>query len=375
MSACLVCEADALQEIAAFRNLPRVTSDCKPFAAGGRLLVCATCGAVQKQADERWLAEIDAIYRAYQIYEVAGGAEQLIFAADGAAAPRSRRLIDALRAQVTLPERGRLIDIGCGNGAALGNFAQALPQWELYGSELSDRAAARLKRLPNFRALYTVAIGQIPGRYDLVSMIHSLEHMPAPAPALRDAAGLLADNGVLFVEVPDVETSAFDLLVADHLMHFSAATLGYLAGAKCGVRARLLTHQILPKELTLLAERGAGDAHLPDARAGRDIAERTVAWLSGAMASARQLAAGTPELGVFGTSISAMWLYGALGGKMAYFVDEDPAKIGRSCAGKPIYGPAQVPQGATVYVPLVPEMAHAVARRLGGRARYVVPPG
>ena len=67
-----------------------------------------------------------------------------------------------------------------------------------------------------------------------------------------------------------------------------------------------------------------------------------------------------------------MWLYGAIGGKAAYFVDEDPARIGRACAGKPVLSPAQVPAGATVYVPLVPEIAAAVTRRLG--AGYVAPP-
>lgn len=374
MSACLVCAATELHEIATFRDLPRVTSDCKPFAAGGRLFVCTHCGAVQKQADARWLAEINAIYGAYEIYEVAGGAEQLIFNAAGAAAPRSRRLIDALRERVALPARGRLIDIGCGNGAALANFSQALPQWELYGSELSDASASRLRKLANFRELYTVPIAQIPGRYDLVSMIHSLEHMPAPAPALREAVGLLADGGVLFVEVPDVETSPFDLLVADHLMHFSAATLGDLA-AKCGVRPRLLTNQVLPKELTLIAECAASDAREPDARAGRDIAERTVDWLRRVVGRGEELAAAAPQLGIFGTSISAMWLYGALQGKVAYFVDEDPARIGRACAGRPVLSPAQVPSDATIYVPLVPDIAAAVARRLGtGGARYIVPP-
>lgn len=372
MSACLVCEASGLHEIAAFRDLPRVTSDCKPFASGGSLLVCSSCGAVQKTADERWLSEIDAIYGAYEIYEIAGGAEQLIFAADGAAAPRSQRLIDALRRELTLPARGRLIDIGCGNGAALGNFSRALPQWELYGSELSDRAAAGLKRLPNFRELYTVPTSRIPGRFDLVSMIHSLEHMPDPAAALRDAASLLADEGALFVEVPDVETSPFDLLVADHLMHFSAATLGYLAGAKCDIRPRLLSNRILTKELTLIGERGAAGSRMPDAKAGREIAERTVDWLQRVIARAQELAGATPSLGIFGTSISAMWLYGAIGGKVGYFVDEDPARVGRSCAGKPVLSPGEVPEGATVYVPLVPEVAAAVARRLG--AQYIIPP-
>jgi SAM-dependent methyltransferase len=359
--------------VPAYRELPRVTSDCKPFAAGGRLFVCAACGAIQKTADERWFSEIKSIYDAYEIYGVAGGAEQLIFSADGAGAPRSRRLIDALQRYAALPERGRLIDIGCGNGAALCNFAEALPRWELYGSELSNAAGPALRRLPQFRELYTVPPAQIPGRFDLVSMIHSLEHMPAPVAALNDAKHLVSERGTLFVEVPDVETSPFDVLVADHLMHFSTATLGFLAATRCGMRTDLLTNQVLPKELTYIGHPGGAEhVPLPFAADGQRVAERTVRWLRGTIEVASKLVDAAPIFGIFGTSISAMWLFGALSGRAEFFVDEDPARVGKTCAGRRVLAPNEVPIGATVYVPLIPQTAEAVVSRLGkSSARWV----
>jgi len=374
--ACLVCENLALEPVPGFEALPRVTSDCKPFERGGRLFVCDHCGAIQKTPDAMWLSEIDRIYRGYEIYQLSQGTEQLIFSGDGAATPRSNLLVDFMMAHAKLPSIGRLIDIGCGNGAALANFSAALPRWELYGSELSDKGAEGLKRLQNFKQLFTVLAGQIPGTFDLVSMIHSLEHMRSPSAALAEAAELLTGEGALLVEVPDVETSPFDLVVVDHLMHFSVNTLNHLAH-RCDLRPSFLSNTMLPKEITLLANKGGRDLVLPPAAAerGKEIAEGTVRWLGEIVSTATAMADTGAPFGIFGTSISGMWLYGSLSHRVDFFVDEDTTRIGRKYEGKPILSPQEAPAGSNVYIPLAPSIARQVLDRLSAeRARFVTPP-
>ena len=89
MSMCHVCLKGRLRELSGYPLLTRVTSDCKPWPAGGRLGVCARCGSVQKYVDEQWQSEIAKIYSDYTIYFQAGGAEQAVFLGD-AAAPVTR---------------------------------------------------------------------------------------------------------------------------------------------------------------------------------------------------------------------------------------------------------------------------------------------
>src|SRR3954462_6522380 len=76
--ACQVCGAAALAEISEFRALPRVTSDWKPFAAGGRLAACEACGAVQKYPEPAWIEEITGIYAAYDAYPQSGEVDQVV---------------------------------------------------------------------------------------------------------------------------------------------------------------------------------------------------------------------------------------------------------------------------------------------------------
>lgn len=373
-AACQVCETECLELLSDYEAIPRVTSDCKPWPAGGKMAVCTGCGAVQKIPDAKWFEEIGRIYGGYEIYDLSAGAEQVIFNAAGESRPRSALLVDFVRNNVAIAPQGRLLDIGCGNGAALANFSKALPGWQLFGSELSETALPFLKTMPNFVRLYVREPRAIEGKFDLISMIHSLEHMPYPAKTIAEARHLLTDAGVLFVEIPDVETTPFDLIVADHLGHFSRATLRYLF-ERNGFSVEVVRNDLLPKENTLLARRGTVTAKAPDPAAGAQLAKRNVAWLKAVIDKAHTCAKTSPKFGIFGTSISGTWLYGALSDKISFFVDEDVTRIGQEFVGRPIVAPAGIPAGATVFVPLIPTVAEKVIGRLArSKVDFVAPP-
>ena len=161
--ACHVCGQRSLDEVAGFRTFHRVTSDGRPWPAGGRLHVCTACGCVQKTADETWSREAASIYADYKIYHAAEGAEQAVFSSSGQTMPRSARLVRGLRALVPLPPAGRLLDIGCGNGALLRTFSQAEPQWSLVGTELDSRHRQAVEAIDRVEALCTCSPGETPG--------------------------------------------------------------------------------------------------------------------------------------------------------------------------------------------------------------------
>lgn len=372
---CRVCGSEALDVIADYTALPRVTSDCKPWPAGGTMTACLNCGAVQKRLDAAWLNEIKRIYGGYQIYNLSGGSEQVIFDTSGSAVPRSRALVDFVVTEAKPASSGALIDIGCGNGAALANFSRALPAWSMHGTELSDAALDALRTLPNFGGFYKEAPRDLNGSFDIVTIIHALEHMPDPYRTLVDSAALLKPGGTIFVEIPNVETSIFDLIIADHLMHFSPAHLGYLA-RRAGLKVDVLRDDLLPKEITMLAGNGIGTLPLPDAERGSALVRRHVAWLRRVLDDARAAMENTSSFGIFGTSISGMWLYGALRAQVAFFVDEDRTRVGNTFDGKPVIAPQDAPAGSTIFLPLNPDSAANVCKRLQPQigAQLVQPP-
>ncbi|MCP5081968.1 MAG: class I SAM-dependent methyltransferase [Alphaproteobacteria bacterium] len=329
-----------------------------------------------KPATEAWKTATAQIYDDYEIYALAKGGEQPIFDLGGAAAPRSSRLVNFLKMTISFPQHGSLIDIGCGNGAALASYADGLGAWELYGCELSDRSLSSLQSLPNFKKLYVGPFEEIDETFDFVSLIHSLEHFPEPLDALRAVLRMLKDNAHAFIEVPDVETSPFDILVADHRAHFSTSTLGY-AAALAGADVEVLSNQVLIKENTLVLRAGAAgtDVPPPSSNEGRTLLNDNVDWLEQLLTSARAAADDTANFGIFGTAISGMWLYGTMPDKVKFFVDEDPGKIGKMINGLPVLAPADVGPDSAVYVPTVPAAARNICERLNTEGNYVAPPG
>lgn len=366
---CQVCAQAALRAVERFTTLPRITSDCRAHPAGGRLYVCQACGAVQKLVDADWLAEIAGIYADYQAYYQAGGDEQIVFdRASGQPRRRSEVLVQRLAADL-LPATGRVLDVGCGNGATLRAMSAALSGWQLNGFEISDTTLSRLQTIPRFARLYSGALSSVDKGFDLVCMVHALEHFSAPLQTLQELQPAVG-RGQLFIEVCNIEENPFDILVADHLMHFSPQTLQLLL-QRAGFSTRTVSTEWVAKEISLLAQ---AEATAPTVRVSDDYAAHTharmdayVNWLDALLARGRALAGSSQSFGVFGTSIAASWLGAQLAEQVAFYVDEDTSRIGREHLGRPILAPEKVPAGAEVYLALSPRIAASIAQRLAGR--------
>jgi SAM-dependent methyltransferase len=369
---CHLCGAGPLDLVPDYGGLGRVTSDCKPWPRGGWLGVCPGCAAVQKVIDPAWHEECAAIYRAYTIYHQSGGVEQPVFAPEtGAAASRSSRLVGQLTAHVGLPETGRLLDVGSGNGALLRAFHQAAPRWALVGTELGDKYRAEVESIPGVEAFYNCPAGDVPGRFTMVSMIHVLEHVPGPGQFLEDLGRKLNEGGLLLLEVPDHRQNPFELLIADHASHFTAEALAAVVES-AGFEVIAAARNWVPKEISLVARKAAGNPpRRPSETPAAVLAAVSlrVRWLRSVTEAARGVRRDGP-FGVLGTSIAGTWLFQELDGEVDFFVDEDPHRAGRQYLGRPIYAPAQVPPGGRVFIALPHPIAAHVRERLGRYPGY-----
>ena len=77
------------------------------------------------------------------------------------------------------------------------------------------------------------------GSFDLIRLSHVLEHMPDPVRSLERLRRLLCDDGVLYIEVPNIEDEAYlkvkgRLFHYGHIFNFNPFTLR-LASARAGL--------------------------------------------------------------------------------------------------------------------------------------------
>ena len=374
---CGICGVGVVEPLADYRSLRRVTSDCRPWPAGGLIGVCRDCDAVQKPADESFLADIEAIYASYAIYHQAAGAEQAVFEqTSGLPMSRSVRLLETFRRSVGLGPEGRMLDVGCGNGATIRAFGRIAPGWTKAGTEFDGKYRVEVESIPGTEPLHVGPVADVPGIFDVITMIHVLEHIVDPVEALRMVRGKLAPGGLVLIEVPHHAENPFELLIADHRTHFTADSL-VRALAAAGYEAVSVAADWIPKELSVVARPAVA---APAATRAADPAEvrarvmASLAWLRKTASHLQRLGADGP-LGLFGTSIAGTWLATEAGDAVAFFVDEDPNRAGRTYLGRPVLAPADVPAGSRVFVGLPAAVAAAICGRLVRPDITLLPPG
>ena len=358
---CHICGGD-LKEISSFSTLHQVTSDCRPWKLGGKLAVCESCFTVQKPASKDWNNDADEIYSGYEIYLQGGGLEQSTFdSTSGASLARSQKILSWLK-EASLPRKGNLLDVGCGNGSFLKAFGASYPDWGMVGLELDDKNKKIIESIKGVKRLHIGNIETLEEKFDLIVLIHALEHITDPIKLLKSIISKLNPNGQLFIEVPDLASSPFDLLIADHCSHFTLSTLENVI-LNSGYKIQKLVADFVPKELSLLAFSANGDLQKEICIdiSGEIIAKSNIDWMNSLLLKGKSC---DGNIGIFGTSISATWLASSLGNKVDFFVDEDPNRIGRKHMGKNIFSIESAPEYSNILMPLRSDIANLVAKRL-----------
>jgi len=328
------------------------------------MFVCPSCGVAQARVSEEWRTQAADIYASYRTYEAGGGEEQKVIGQEeGAMEGRSHVLVQWLVAHGHLPVKGRILDVGCGRGAFLRAFWSSFPAWELYGSEVDGRNKGVLETMPGFRSLQTQGITHLNGEYEMVSMVHVLEHIENPVTALVALRQKAKKGARLLLQVPDWQSNPFVLAIADHATHFTADSLKQVAEA-AGWKTLLPVTRVVAKELTLLAEASSpAEMEKRPARPEEKLLASRLAWLQGVRQQAERISAACERFGIFGTAVAGTWVAGTRPKHLEFFVDEDTNRIGRRHLNLPIMSPEKIPARAEVLVCLAPEISARLVQK------------
>lgn len=153
------------------------------------------------------------------------------------------RLFPGVRAQFDLQvfelpatEGGRLLDIGCGGGAAMKRMAGL--GWQVEGVDFDEKAVQYARSNGLDVRLGSVEAQAYPAdTFDAVVMSHVLEHVPNPRALLLECQRILRPGGRLVSITPNASSWCHKVYESDwrglepprHLHIFSAASLRNLA--------------------------------------------------------------------------------------------------------------------------------------------------
>lgn len=129
-----------------------------------------------------------------------------------------------------------VLDIGTGPGTGLKAFQDR--RWQAVGVE-PDPSRAKIGRERGMEIIEApmedFSVGG--SLFDMVTIIHTVEHLQKPLDILRSIRGIIKDSGYLYIEVPDIHcfVNARDSLYLEHMNNFSEHTLRML-GERAGFK-------------------------------------------------------------------------------------------------------------------------------------------
>ena len=193
-----------------------------------RVVDCAKCGMTYSTPifDE---AKIIELYRTCSTEEAQGVAEERAILAN------MRRYLERLRRDSGITG-GRLLDIGCGLGHLVAEARQM--GYDAIGVDPSEEAIAEARRRSGSDSAICGTYSENlfpPGHFDLITLVHVIDHVVTPVEVLRAMHKHLKPGGYAFIATHNIGSLLAKLMgknfIAWSVQHISYYTPKTLAGS------------------------------------------------------------------------------------------------------------------------------------------------
>lgn len=219
------------------------------------------------------------------------------------------------------------------------------------------------------------------GKFDLITSHYVFEHIPDPPGTLKLLSTLLAPGGRIFWSVPDWTKNVGDLLVADHISHFTKQSIETLVRG-AGLEVEKIDTESLASAFVVICKAAGGAGATPAPAEAKNAMLDTVRRLSAACDQLdKDIAAHVGRrVAVFGAGFYGSFLLVRMSGKLApaCCVDNSPHLWGTTLFDVPVLAPKDLPADVeVVFVGLNPARAKAIAasvpalQRAGLRLVYI----
>jgi len=225
MNTCRVCSQQLDDEYQRFSG-PSVTSIATIIEVDVVLYVCAKCGHVQSPAH----SDIQEFYEnEYKLSLVSEDHDQVYSIINNAITYRSEKQATII-GELCPTDCINVLDFGAGKAMTLKHLSRTFKNIRPHVFDVSDDYrhfwASWLSREQQ-------ATRQLPelwhAKFDLIIANFVFEHIEYPVQVLLELRKFLRPEGRIFLTVPNFETNSGDLLVVDHVNHFSESSLRALA--------------------------------------------------------------------------------------------------------------------------------------------------
>ncbi|HIG81374.1 MAG TPA: methyltransferase domain-containing protein [Verrucomicrobiales bacterium] len=358
MDACNICDEPLGAPVYESARPVSITSLCQVLDGPTRVWHCENCGHTQTAplpALEKFYAED------YHILTASEDEDQLYAVREGRKIFRTEHQITTLLAKLDLSTNAQVLDYGCGKAATLkvlhGRRDDLAPYVFDVGEQYRDFWNA-------FVPTDNQAVNEVPtewaGRFDAVISFFALEHVVAPKAFVAEAHRLLRDGGTFYFLVPNVFANTADLVVADHVNHFSESSLHRLL-TDAGFAVREIDDTAHNSAWVVVAEKSDANGTPPVINSVADeVTAMAEYWREFGNRVRAFENTNEGEAAIYGSGFYGTFIHACLERPeaVACFLDQNPHRQKQTLLEKPILAPEALPETVRrLYVGLNPRVA------------------
>jgi SAM-dependent methyltransferase len=364
---CRICDS-ALGEPVYAAGAPSITSVATTLDVGASVYVCETCGHAQSPD----LTDLATYYDTdYKINLASEDCDHLYDTVDGVPVFRADHQARLVRETCAPRPGARILDYGAAKAATLRLLLAEVPGAEGHVFDVSrDYQDSWRDWIPSERQAVYQLPAQWAGSFDLVTSHFVLEHVAEPLRMLRDLARMLKPDGKIFLLVPDAIANPGDLVVVDHVNHFTESSLT-AALARAGLKLDRLERGAYRGAYVVVASLATGEVTATD----RTLLARELAELAGIAAlwrdvrkivDAEAATLASRKLAIYGAGFYGTFIAAALENRIrpTCFLDRNPHAQKAPHLGLAVLDPAALPADVdAVFAGLNPRIARDVLER------------
>ena len=358
MDACNICD-EALGAPVYESALPvSITSLCQVLEGHTRVWHCTNCGHTQTTP----LPALGKFYAEdYHILTASEEEDQLYAVRDGEKIFRTEHQVATLLEKLDLPPLAQVLDYGCGKASTLKALCGRRDGITPHVFDVGEQYRPFWE---SFVPAENQTVNEVPeewaGRFDGVISFFALEHVANPRAFVAEARRLLRAGGVFYFLVPNLFANTADLVVVDHVNHFSERSLQRLL-ADGGFAVREIDGTAHNSAWVAVAEKRDADGIVPHTNSVADaVKEMADYWheFGGRVRAFEN--ANDDEAAIYGSGFYGTFIHACLEQpeKAACFLDQNPHRQQQTLLGKPILPPEAMPTSVRrLYMGLNPRVA------------------
>jgi SAM-dependent methyltransferase len=370
MMTCAVCGGERLTLAYGTDGGIAITSLCEVIEGKTEARLCNDCGHVQSPE----MPDIGSYYaQLYKVLTDSAEEDQIYRVEDGETIYRSDHQLNTLQEKLAIPEHAMILDFGCAKAATLRALCQRRPDIAPHVFDVSETYVPFWEQfVPSGNRAVFEPRKEWAGRFDVVTSFFSLEHVTDPRRTVSTIRTLLRDDGLLYFVVPNLFTNTADLVVIDHVHHFTRTSLETLLRREA---MEIVSCDDQAHDGAWVIVAGKSDTQAADylppadelAKERLRVIEIAGFW-KGMADRVRRWERDTPpssKVAIYGAGFYGRFIAANLADpdRVCCFLDRNPFLTGKPVFSKPVYEPEHMDEDTkAIYLGVNPRIAGEVER-------------